>query len=153
MKKLNRKLILAASLLAAASTAMATDVGVSISVGDPNFYGRINIGNVPTPRVIYQQPVIVERPVRYVEQQPIYLRVPPGHAKKWSKHCGKYNACGQRVYFVQDSWYANEYAPYVREHHGHDRDDDRGHDRDDRHGKHDKHGKEKGHGNGHGKGH
>jgi hypothetical protein len=140
-----KKLILAASLLAAASTAMATDVGVSLSVGDPNFYGRIDIGNVPQPRVIYQQPVIVERPVHYVEQRPVYLRVPPGHAKKWSKHCGKYNACGQRVYFVQDSWYTNEYAPRVRDGGDHRHDDDRGHGNGN--GKHDKHGK------GHGKGH
>lgn len=141
-----KKLIFAASLLAAASTAMATDVGVSLSVGDPNFYGRIDIGNVPQPRVIYQQPVIVERPVHYVEERPVYLRVPPGHAKKWSKHCGKYNACGQRVYFVQDSWYNNEYAPRVRGgDHGHG--DDRGHGKHDKHDKHDKHGK------GHGKDH
>lgn len=147
-----KKLIFAASLLAAASTAMATDVGVSINIGDPNFYGRIDIGNVPRPRVIYEQPVIIERPVHYVEQRPIYLRVPPGHAKKWSKHCGKYNACGQRVYFVQDSWYANEYAPHVRGHHHHDRGHDRG-ERHDKHDKHDKHGKGHGHGHGNGKGH
>jgi hypothetical protein len=43
--------------------------------------------------VITQSPVIV--------QQPLYLHVPPGHAKKWSKHCARYNACGQPVYFVR----------------------------------------------------
>lgn len=140
-----KKLILGAGLLAIASTAMATDVGVSISVGEPGFYGRIDIGNVPQPRVIYAQPVIIERSVHYVQQQPVYMHVPPGHAKKWSKHCHKYNACGQRVYFVQDSWYANEYVPRYQAQHGHK---SQGHGA--KHVKHDKHGG--GHGGGHGHG-
>jgi hypothetical protein len=153
------KTIIAASLLAlAASSAMAADVGVSISVGQPGFYGRINIGDFPQPSLIYAEPVIVQRPVRYVGQ-PIYLRVPPGHAKKWSKHCRSYNACGQEVYFVQDNWYLNEYAPRYRGQHrdSHDRDDHRGrgNDRhDDRRDRHDDRGdKHDKHGNGHGKGH
>ena len=153
------KTIIAASLLAlAASSAMAADVGVSISVGQPGFYGRINIGDFPQPSLIYAQPVIVQRPVRYAGQ-PIYLRVPPGHARKWSKHCRSYNACGQEVYLVQDNWYLNEYAPRYRGQHrdshdehrgrGNDRHEERGDDRGDKHDKHDKHGK--GHGKGHGK--
>ncbi|MES2114655.1 MAG: hypothetical protein V4578_05860, partial [Pseudomonadota bacterium] len=87
-----KSLILAASLLALSSTAMATDVGVSISVGEPGFYGRIDLGNYPQPQVLYREPVIVERTTRYVEAAPIYLRVPPGHAKHWDKHCREYNA-------------------------------------------------------------
>ncbi|MEO8407487.1 MAG: hypothetical protein ABI476_03570 [Oxalobacteraceae bacterium] len=154
-------LILAASLLALTSTAIASDVGVSINIGQPGFYGRINIGDFPQPRVIYAQPVIVERPARYIERQPLYLRVPPGHAKHWSKHCRAYNACGQQVYFVQDSWYTNEYAPRYREQHGYrddryaDERDDRHDKRDkqDKHDKHDKHDKQDKHGNGHGRGH
>ncbi len=66
----------------------------------PGVYGRIEIGTAPPPPLIYSQPVIVYRnPV--VVQQPLYLHVPPGHAKKWSKHCARYNACGQPVYFVR----------------------------------------------------
>ena len=42
-----------------------------------------------------------------VPVQPIYLHVPPGHAKNWRKHCHKYNACGQPVYFVV----SDEYKP------------------------------------------
>ena len=114
--------LLAASLLALASSAMAADVGVSINVGQPGFYGRIDIGQFPQPQVIYAQPVMIERPVLYVERQPIYLRVPPGYAQNWGRHCRAYNACGQQVYFVQDGWYRNEYAPRYREQHGfHDR--------------------------------
>lgn len=111
--------ILAASLLVLSTSAFAADVGVSISVGQPGFYGRIDVGDYPQPQVLYRQPVIVERPVRYVEAAPIYLRVPPGHAQHWSKHCHAYHACNQRVYFVQDRWYNNEYVPRYREHHGH----------------------------------
>jgi hypothetical protein len=147
-----KTIIFAASLLALTSTAMAADVGVSINIGQPGFYGRIDIGDFPQPHVINAQPVIVERPARYVEQQPIYLRVPPGHAKHWSKHCRAYNACGQRVYFVQDSWYTSEYAPRYRERHGdHDR---RGNDRGDRYDdKRDKHGHDNGQDDRHDNGH
>jgi hypothetical protein len=91
------------------------DVGVSIEIGDPNFYGRIDIGDFPQPRVIYRKPVVVERVV--VVEEPLYLRVPPGHAKSWRKHCRRYGACGRRVYFVQDDWYNDVYAPRYRERH------------------------------------
>jgi len=143
-----KKTMFAAALLATSVAAYA-QVGVSINVGEPGFYGRIDIGNVAPPPVVYQQPIIVERSPRYVESAPIYLRVPPGHQKHWEKHCHEYNACGQRVLFVRDDWYTNEYAPRYREQHGrgdhgdHDRDHD---DRDHDHG----HGNGKGHGNGHG---
>lgn len=128
-----KKLILAAVLLASATGAMA-QVGVSINIGQPNFYGHIDLGNVrERPPVVYEQPIIVERGPRYVAE-PMYLRVPPGHMKKWNKHCRSYNACGRQVYFVRDEWYSNTYAPRYRQSHGgHDRRDDRRGDyRDDR---------------------
>ena len=78
------KRYLFAALLGAAAPAMATDVGVSISVGQPGFYGQIDIGNMPRPVVLYPQPVVIQ-PVRVVQPvQPIYLHVPPGHAKNWA---------------------------------------------------------------------
>ena len=83
--------------------ALAADVGVSVEVGEPGFYGRIEIGTFPRPQVIYPQPVIIHPVPVGVVREPIYLRVPPGHAKHWRKHCGKYNACAQPVYFVQES--------------------------------------------------
>ena len=52
---------------------------------------------------------------RVVPREPIYLHVPPGHAKNWRKHCRKYDACGERVYFVQDSWYNQVYVPSYQE--------------------------------------
>ena len=134
---------LAASLLALCCSASAQ---VSITVGQPNFYGRIDIGGYGPPPVIYEEPIIVRRPARLIEE-PLYLRVPPGHAKNWSKHCGRYNACGRRVLFVRDDWYLNDYAPRYREEHYGGRGPDH---RDD--GDHRGHGKGHGHGNGHGHG-
>jgi hypothetical protein len=128
--------------LLAMSQAQA-DVGVSVSVGQPGFYGQIDIGDyAPQPQVIYAQPVIIH-PVQ-VRPAPIYLHVPPGHAKRWSSYCGRYNACGRPVYFVQDSWYNDVYSPKYREYR------ERG--GPDHHDKsHDYHGpKGKGHGNGKG---
>jgi hypothetical protein len=70
--------------------------------------------------------VVGEPPV-----EPIYLHVPPGHAKNWRKHCHEYHACGRPVYFVKSA----EYEPgYQAEHHGHGHHDD---DRNDHgHGHH-----------------
>lgn len=142
-----KKLLIAATLCAAAVPALA-QIDVNINIGDPGFYGRINSVDL-RPRVYVTQPVIIEREARY-HAEPVYLRVPPGHRKNWSKHCRKYDACGQRVLFVRDDWYTNSYAPRVRETVVYrDRDDRRGDD----HGRdHDKgHGKDKHHGKGHGK--
>ncbi|HYD60354.1 MAG TPA: hypothetical protein VEC35_08365 [Noviherbaspirillum sp.] len=104
---MHRSLLNAASLalFCAAAGAQATNVSVSIA-GEvaPGVYGRVDIGNTPPP-VVYTQPVIITRPARPVAAQPVYLHVPPGHAKKWDKHCHKYNACSQPVYFVKSAEY------------------------------------------------
>ena len=100
-----------------APTASATDIGVSVEVGQPGFYGRIDIGSAPRPVLVYPEPILVQPAPIAVVRQPIYLRVPPGHAKKWPKHCHKYSACGQPVYFVQDQWYHDVYTPHRRSAH------------------------------------
>jgi hypothetical protein len=107
-----RPLALAALALASASLpAAATEVGVSIGVSQPGFYGRIDIGGVAVPPVlVYPQPVVIAPPRAVVVQQPIYLRVPPGHARHWAKHCAHYEACGRPVYFVQEDWYQRYYV-------------------------------------------
>ena len=113
---MNRLLcVLAACALAA--PALAADVGVSVTMGQPGFYGRIDVGGVAPPRVLYREPVVISPAPGRVVRAPIYLRVPPGHAKNWRKFCGRYNACGQPVYFVQDSWYNDVYVPYYRRGH------------------------------------
>ncbi len=139
------KTLLAFGLFAGAA-GLATAGNISLSVSgevSPGVYGRVDIG--PTrPVLVYEQPVIIARPVRVVAAPPppLYLAVPPGHAKNWSKHCGRYNACARPVYFVRSSEYAPVYAGR-----GPDRHDDRGQD-DRGHGK----GKDKDKGKGHGRG-
>ena len=118
-------------MLAGSTSLFAADVGVSITVGQPGFYGRIDIGNVPPPQLIYQRPIIIDVPVVVVQQRPIYLHVPPGHAKKWRKHCREYSACGQQVYFVQNNWYSNVYVPYYRDRKGRREGNDEQRGRDD----------------------
>ncbi len=97
-----------------AVSAHAADVGVSISVGQPGFYGSIDIGDFPRPELINPTPIIIGPPPRHVEYEPLYLVVPPGHAKHWSKHCSEYNACGRPVYFVSEKWYNDCYVPEYR---------------------------------------
>lgn len=116
---MKRILLMLVGFLASAS-ALATDVGVSVTVGQPGFYGRLDFGNYyyPQPQLIYPQPVVIQPVPVGVVYEPVYLHVPPGHAKKWKKHCHKYNACGRPVYFVKDQWYNDVYVPRYREYHG-----------------------------------
>jgi hypothetical protein len=136
------KFIIFIIVLATLTPAMAADIGVSVSVGQPGFYGQIDIGNVPQPQVIYQTPVIIQTVPMGVAQRPVYLHVPPGHEKHWNKHCAKYNACGVPVYFVRDTWYNNVYVPSYKSH---------GHGHDYNHGHDSKHGNGKGNKNKHNK--
>ena len=126
-----KKILFAALMAVTAAPAFATDVGISLSIGQPGFYGRIDIGNFSQPQLIFSSPVIILR--AGVVHEPIYLHVPPGHAKKWRKHCHEYNACGQPVYFVQEDWYNNEYVPQYRERQGKGKGKGK-----DKHDKHDK---------------
>jgi hypothetical protein len=105
----------AALALMSASAALAQ---ISVEVGQPGFYGRIDIGRAPAPQVIFPKPVIIQPVVVAQPAQPVYLHVPPGHAQKWSKHCHKYNACSQPVYFVKNDWYQNVYVPHYQTQHG-----------------------------------
>ena len=97
----------------------------------PGVYGRIDIGTAPPPPLLYVQPVIIHRTPVVVQQPPLYLHVPPGHAKKWSKHCSKYNACAQPVYFVKvggDDDYEERTHKYREkdEHRGHGKGEGKG---------------------------
>lgn len=109
-----------------------TSVGVSIGIHQPGVYGRINIGNLPAPALVLPQPVIITPPRYAVERQPIYLYVPVAHQRDWRHQCGRYGACGQPVYFVQDQWvrerYEAEHPGWNRgRHRGWTPQEDRGH--------------------------
>ncbi len=162
MKSFALAAVVAVVCIGAVAPVSAADVGVSISVSQPGVYGRVDIGRFPQPAVVVAQPVYIERPVRVVTApQPVYLWVPPGHRKHWSKHCGEYNACGAPVYFVRDEWYQQHVlagAPMPRRHEE-ERERERGgrgewrnegnEGRDEGRGE----GRGEGHGKGHGKGH
>lgn len=124
---------LSAALLAAAGACLAADMQVSVGVGQPGFYGQLDLGDFPQPQLIYPNPVVVQPVPEYASAAPLYLHVPPGHEKHWRKHCARYNACGRPVYFVRDDWYNREYVPHYQ-HGGYDRghDHDRDHDHDHR---------------------
>jgi hypothetical protein len=111
-----KKLLLVILTSLVAGSAYAADVGVSVSVGQPGFYGQINIGSAPQPAVMYPNPVVIQPGPPAVIGTPIYLHVPPGHAKNWRKYCDRYNACGRPVYFVNDKWYNKVYVPHYRAH-------------------------------------
>ncbi len=130
MKRLVLSLLAACTLPAIAET----NVGVSIGIHQPGVYGRIDIGNMPPPAIIYPQPVVIAPTPVAVYQRPIYLYVPPGHERDWARHCHRYNACGQPVYFVQERW-VHEHAR--RDDHRRRYDDRRYRRDDDRRGRYD----------------
>jgi hypothetical protein len=147
-------LVALAALLGGAAHAAAPYANATVEGAlAPGVYGRIEIGNAPPPPLIYTQPMIIQRAPVYVQQQPLYLHVPPGHAKKWSKHCARYNACDRPVYFVRvqgdDDYEQRRAREAWRNNHENDQGRYYGDDHDKKHdNKHDKK-----QGKGHGKGH
>ena len=105
-----KQLLIAAAVVAATITsAHAADVGVPLTVGQPGFYGQIDIGNFPQPQVINPQPVIILRgrtsARRFIFA---YRRVTPNIGASTA-------ACttpaASALFFVQDNWYNREYVP------------------------------------------
>ena len=127
MLKSLRTLAAMAALSITTVHAVAGEPTIHVSVGGevaPGVYGRVDFGNASPPPVVYQQPVVIVRQPQPVVVQPVYLHVPPGHAKNWSRHCQRYDACARPVYFVKSS----EYEPRKGKGHGkghgkHGRDD------------------------------
>ena len=136
MNKYSIAKLATAGALAVLSVAAQAQVGVSVSVNQPGFYGRVDVGNTP-PAVLYPQPIIIQPGPVAVQQRPIYLRVPSDQSRDWKRYCGRYRACGQPVYFVREDERG--------------RGPDRGRDDDHDHGPRGNPGK--GHGRGHGHGH
>jgi hypothetical protein len=151
-----RKLSLAGLLAGAVISASALEVTLPPPppIVLPGLPGRVDVSRLPLPQLVLPNPVIIAPPRILApapgvvvaapppRPQPVYMWVPPGHRKDWSKHCHKYQACGVPVYFVRDEWYDRHVQRGAR----HARDDDDGDRRG--HGK----GEGKGEGRGHGKG-
>jgi hypothetical protein len=125
-----KSLVTVAALSLASLHAAAGEPVIHVSVGgeiSPGVYGRVDFGNAAPPPVLYPQPVVIVRQPQPVVVQPLYLHVPPGHAKNWSKHCHRYDACARPVYFVRSA----EYEPRREHGHGHDKGHGKGRGRDD----------------------
>lgn len=150
MKILLSALLSLSACAALVSPARAQNLSVGVTItGEvaPGVYGQVVLGNGPPPQLVYAQPVIAQPVVvaQPVPVEPIYLHVPPGHAKHWRKHCHEYHACERPVYFVRSA----EYEPgfnmerWRAEHeHGRHEHEDREHEHGDRgehgHGDHDR---------------
>ena len=125
MKKVIVALVLATA--ACAAPAFAGDVGFTIRIGEPGFYGQLAIGDWDRPVLFNSRPVILAR--GYGWASPVYLRVPDVQRRNWGRYCSRYNACARPVYFVRDDWYRNVYEPRYRRNHDRNRYDGRRYDR------------------------
>jgi hypothetical protein len=117
MKRTLMALGIAATAAFTTLAAAPASAAVSVSIGEPGFFGRLDIGGAPPPQVVYAQPTIIEQNPYAAQRAPIYLRVPAYQQRDWRRWCASYGACGQPVYFVQEGWYTNVYAPHYRQHH------------------------------------
>lgn len=102
------------SLMLGSLAAHAGPPVINLSIGgeiSPGVYGQVQFGNAPPPPVLYAEPMIIVRQPPNVRVAPLYLHVPPGHAKHWARHCQEYNACNRPVYFVRSA----EYEPGYRD--------------------------------------
>ena len=66
----------------------------------PGLYGRIDVQGPPPP-VIYEKPIIASQALVPQGVKPVYLYVPPGQVRKWTRYCAKWNACDLAVLFVR----------------------------------------------------
>jgi hypothetical protein len=137
MKTLAILTLTAAAVLPAQAV---TNIGVSIGIVAPGQYGRIDIDNYPQPVVLHAHPIVIAPSPVAIYQRPIYLYVPQTYQVDWGRYCGRYSACGQPVYFVEERWVREEYRR------AHDNRDGRKHFRDQGRDERDS-----GRGHGHGK--
>jgi hypothetical protein len=127
--------VLVTTLIAGAGVSRAGDLDIHVILSGqvaPGVYGQVQLGSGQPPPVVYAQPMLIEPQASPLP--PVYLHVPPGHAKNWRKHCHEYHACNRPVYFVRSAEYAPDYNPRDHEHgHDHERHDNRDRDRHDDH--------------------
>jgi hypothetical protein len=117
MKKRIATLLIGLSVIGSLP-AQADDLGINVVLeGEvaPGVYGRVELGKGSRPETYYPQPMLIVQESRHPRYQPVYLHVPPGHAKNWGKHCNKYHACDRPVYFIKSAEYEESYQQ-EREH-------------------------------------
>lgn len=97
-----------AAQMAGAADKVATMITGAIT---PGVYGRVDMANRTRPPLVYEQPMFIEHPQTEGKVEPVYLHVPPEHAKNWRKYCDDYEACDKPVYFVKSEEYEPGYEP------------------------------------------
>lgn len=70
------KKVMLACAFALAGTGALAQTSISIGINQPGVYGRINIGDVPRPALVYAQPVVITQPPVHIDRRPIYMYVP-----------------------------------------------------------------------------
>lgn len=114
-----KQLLAVCTFALAPCLSQADDLGISVVVEgeiQPGVYGRVELGKDSHPDLVYREPRLVRVDERYSSHRPVYLHVPPGHAKNWDKHCHKYNACYRKVYFVRSAEYDEDYSHQHEQH-------------------------------------
>lgn len=112
-----RLITIVAMMFAGIGSARAGDLDLRVMLSGqvaPGVYGQVQIGNDRPPPVVYAQPMWIEP--QAVRPPPLYLHVPPGHARNWRRHCREYNACNRPVYFVRSEEYEPEYQRHYADH-------------------------------------
>jgi hypothetical protein len=114
MKVFRNVAIATAAIVTTASLASAAEKDATAVITGPvtpGVYGRVDVANKPLPTLVYEQPMFVERPDTAGRVEPLYLHVPPEHAKNWKKYCNHYQACDRPVFFVKSAEYDPGYEP------------------------------------------
>jgi hypothetical protein len=96
--------LLPALLAAVAAGAQAQGPYFNETAGGPlrpGVYGRIKVGQGAPPPLISPRPVVALKELGPVRGEPLYLYLPPGQVRKWSRYCERYAACERPVYFVR----------------------------------------------------
>jgi hypothetical protein len=114
MKVFRNVAIATVAIVTTASLASAAEkdaIAVITGPVTPGVYGRVEVANKPLPTLVYEQAMFVERPDTAGRVEPLYLHVPPEHAKNWKKYCSHYQACDRPVFFVKSAEYDPGYEP------------------------------------------
>src|ERR1700736_5258677 len=104
---------MAAVALIGTGVGRAGDLNIRIILAGhlaPGVYGQVELGDEAPPPLVYAEPVLIV-PVA-TPRPPVYLYVPPGHVRYWSRYCRQYNACSRPVYFVLSPEYEPSYVPH-----------------------------------------
>jgi hypothetical protein len=104
-------IVVVAGVQIAAADSIGSARAASSTTATPGVYGRLDVDSKQSPPLVYEQAMFIEAPETAGKVQPVYLHVPPEHAKNWKKHCAKYQACKQPVYFVKSAEYEPGYDP------------------------------------------